>query len=712
MVVSLSAVLMVATVSPADAYQRPGRTERITVTPEGEPGTGPVEFTGRRGDSRVAITPDGRFVAFDTLLVDLVEGDENDAYDVFVRDTVTGVTERVSVTTEGAGADGHSYWPSISADGRYVAFESEASNLVPGDTNGMVDVFVHDRETGETRRASVGPSGEQATRDAVSPSMSADGRYISFSTNGAPFVPGDDNLCQEIVLKDLESGAVEHITVTPSGETSEGVCTYGITSDISADGRYVAFETQMHDLVEGDLNASWDIFVRDRQREATERVSVAGDESEANYVSYSPAISGDGRFISFYSCASNLVPEDHNSSGTKVTGFLGSNTCFDAFVRDRELGRTERVSVSSFGEEASHGATWTDITPDGRFVAFASHSTNLVPGAADYLERVYVHDRSTRQTELVSLGPDGGPLPAASWANAPAISADGRSVAFNTGTQVWRRDRGPATGIGEIGLSVEGDTVSASGWAGLAGEVLTRAEDPADDAVDPGADLGGDLRMASIVYRPEEKDLLVRMSVEALPSSSTSAVGSNYVIPGVAGAPGVVHTLRFSVNGRRWEVRAIRGNVEEPGYPPKPLIGLWRCDPTCRETLHMTGSYGSTGDEIIGSFTLQDIAASSGAQITDVHVTSALGDALTGGVSTLDQMQLPSASIPREQVDLGIAPAGVPEREVEFEVPALLGNGSFSGSLSTAALPPGNYELWARACVGTTCGASSTGFTR
>jgi len=205
------------------------------------------------GDSSVAaISGDKRFVVFESLASNLVSGDTNGKWDIFVHNLNTGTTERVSLNSSEAETDGHSYDPSISADGCYVAFVSDATNLVAGDTNGWEDIFVRDQQSGETRRVSVNSGGVQ-------------GNYSSYH---------------------------------PS---------------ISADGRYVAFYSFADNLVEGDTNGTWDIFVHDRTTGVTKRVSVDSGGVEANGSSYFPAISADGRFVAFESAATNLVAGDTNS---------------------------------------------------------------------------------------------------------------------------------------------------------------------------------------------------------------------------------------------------------------------------------------------------------------------------------------------------------------------------------------------------------------
>jgi Tol biopolymer transport system component len=333
------------------------------------------------GDSvSPAISADGRFVAFESTASNLVAGDTNESTDVFVRDRVAGTTERVGVASDGAQANSDSYSPVISADGRFVAFESLASNLVVGDTNGSGDVFVRDRVAGTTERVGVASGGAQANRDSLSPAVSADGRFVAFESTASNLVAGDTNSTRDVFVRDRVAATTERVSVGSDGAQANG---YSLLPAISADGRFVAFESYASNLVAGDTNESTDVFVRDRVAATTERVSVAD--------SLSPVISADGRFVAFASYASNLVAGDTNGSR-------------DVFVRDRVAGTTERVSVASGGAQANRDSHRAVISADGRFVAFLSTASNLVAGDTNGSGDVFVRDRVAATTTLVSVG--------------------------------------------------------------------------------------------------------------------------------------------------------------------------------------------------------------------------------------------------------------------------------------------------------------------
>ncbi|HMC07628.1 MAG TPA: hypothetical protein VKG89_09585, partial [Solirubrobacterales bacterium] len=202
-------------------------------------------------------------------------------------------TERVSVDDAGNQGNADSSDSAVSDDGRFVAYYSAASNLVPGDTNGVDDIFVRDRLTGTTERVSVDAAGNQGNGDSFGPALSADGRFVSFRSQASNLVPGDTNGASDDFVYDRQTGQIERISVDSAGNEANGD---SFETWMSDDGRYVAFLSFASNLVSGDTNGVSDIFVRDRQAGTTERVSVDSSGTEANGESFYPQISADGRF--------------------------------------------------------------------------------------------------------------------------------------------------------------------------------------------------------------------------------------------------------------------------------------------------------------------------------------------------------------------------------------------------------------------------------
>jgi Tol biopolymer transport system component len=282
-----------------------------------------------RPSYRPSISADGRYVAFSSGASNLVPGDTNYWVDVFGRDCQTGETTRVSVASDGTQANYPSYRPSISADGRFVAFDSQASNLVANDTNGRSDVFVHDRQTGETSRVSVRSDGTQGTGgNSYIPRLSADGRYVAFYSEAPNLVAGDTNGFLDVFVHDHQTGQTTRVSVRNDGGQGNEDSAWPA---ISADGRYVAFYGEASNLVVGDTNGVWDVFAHGRETGETFRVSVASGGRQGNRTSLLPSISADGRCVAFSSEATNLVSGDHNG---KSDAFVHAHFQPDMMIRD------------------------------------------------------------------------------------------------------------------------------------------------------------------------------------------------------------------------------------------------------------------------------------------------------------------------------------------------------------------------------------------
>jgi Tol biopolymer transport system component len=365
---------------------------------------------GNRDSYRPSISADGRFVAFYSNASNLVPGDTNNTSDIFVRDLLTNITTRVSVDSAGNQGNSFSLGPSISADGRFVAFYSEASNIVPGDTNSNPDIFVRDTLTNTTTRVSVDSAGNQGNDGSYSPSISDDGRFVAFYSDASNIVPGDTNSSPDIFVRDTLTNTTTLVSVDSAGNPGNF---FSFTPSISADGRFVAFESFASNIVLGDTNNTPDIFVRDSLTNTTTRVSFDSAGNQTNSSSIFPSISADGRFVAFESFASNIVPGD-------------TNNIFDIFVRDTLTNTTTRVSVDSAGNQGNGGSDNPSISADGRFVAFSSSAFNIVPDS--YAKDIFVRDTLTNTTTNVSVDSAGNP----GEGDNPSISADGRFVAFDS----------------------------------------------------------------------------------------------------------------------------------------------------------------------------------------------------------------------------------------------------------------------------------------
>lgn len=315
------------------------------------------------GDSSSgSISADGRFVSFCSRAANLVDGDRNRHADVFVRDLDRGRTMLISSGLRGAEGNDDSCDSSISANGRYVVFVSDASNLVARDSNGERDVFVRDLRRGTTSRVSVGGRGEQADNSSESASISADGTRVAFSSDASNLVRGDRNRAADVFVRDLRARTTALASVSSRGRLANGPSEF---AKISGSGRYVVFSSIASNLVDRDSNGAPDVFVRDLQRRVTVLASLSSTGRQGNGDSIAGSISDDGRLVGFFSSASNLVRGD-------------TNGCGDAFVRDTRRQTTSRLSVAANGAQGNAISGLPLISGNGRIAVFSSLASNLV----------------------------------------------------------------------------------------------------------------------------------------------------------------------------------------------------------------------------------------------------------------------------------------------------------------------------------------------
>lgn len=445
------------------------------------------------------VSADGRFVSFASAAGNLVLNDTNGAEDIFLRDRTSGTTTRVSVSSGGAqSADGYAEENGISGNGRYVVFAANGSDLVAGDTNGAQDIFVRDTQTGTTTRVSLGAGAAQANGDSSAPSISNDGRYVAFRSDATNLVAGDTNGEGDVFVRDRTAGTTTRVSVANGGGQATGGTSY--MPQISGDGKSVVFVSLSTNVVSGDTNGKQDVFVRDLAAGTTTRVSVGSDGSQANGTNQLPSISTSGRYVSFTSAATNfpgggaayaLVFRRDRTAGTttivsrstaganaaaysddsaisgdgKIVAFASTGTnlaakdtngaSLDVFTRDVANNTTETISryMSVQGNSSSTHEPFGALSGDGRYVVFSSYASNLVPGDTNNKDDVFVRDLLTGITEMVSRESSGYPA----GGDEPSISSDGRYVTFrssskyilpsatNNYSQVFRWDRQTGT---------------------------------------------------------------------------------------------------------------------------------------------------------------------------------------------------------------------------------------------------------------------------
>jgi hypothetical protein len=367
------------------------------------------------------LSADGRYTLFLSGADNLVPEDTNGFIDLFLRDRLTGEVERVSLGQGGVQGNHHcgTEGAALSSDMRFVVFTSFATNLAPGaSATAWMKIFVRDRLLGTTDLVSFNVAGQPPNSSCLRPAISDDGRIVAFSSPATNVHPGDTTSKMDVFLRDRLLGTTELVSTTPAGTSGDDVSDY---PSLSADGRYVCFNSQAQDIVVPHSGFGWSVYVRDRLLGITEQIDVStvGVQGGACQMGGSH-ITDDGRWVVFASQSQLLVPE-------KTTLFQ------DVFVRDRQAGTTARVSVGSGGVEGnfhSYSSMYRSITPDGRWVAFTSWATNLNPSDPTTELDVYVHDRQTTTTILASQSGWNAPVAFSCWE--PILSHDGRFVAFTS----------------------------------------------------------------------------------------------------------------------------------------------------------------------------------------------------------------------------------------------------------------------------------------
>ncbi|HVM12541.1 MAG TPA: hypothetical protein VM638_08730, partial [Actinomycetota bacterium] len=643
LVTCLSAAGLLAPPPAGAAWQRGGVTERVSVASDGA--------RGDDGSWFPFLSDGGRYVLFTSRAGNLAEGDTNGEADAFIRDRVEGLTERIT------GPDGKqlssAYGSSITPDGRYVVFGSP-DRVLPGDTNNAEDVYLLDRASEAIHRISISSGGIGGNDGSYVGVATPDARFVVFMSWASNLVTGDTNGQLDVFLHDRALRQTELISRSTTGRQSDSR-SLTTSQPVSADGRYVVFSSAATAFSPELPVASIQCYLRDRQAGTTEIVSLSNDGVPGDGGCHEPVISANGRYVAFTSAATNLVPSDTNAALSRLC----------VYVRDLVAGKTYRVSVSSAGEESNGWSSRPSISADGRYVAFDSSATNLWPGQTDVTNQVWVHDMHARTTEVVTIPvPDGdsvnGHPPTYADGDGAALSPDGRMVGFSSTSDallpdeqgrlsdVFVRDRGGPDAIGGLRATVVGGDVRASGWVGLDARVLSASDDPIDaDGGEVADRLGAEIQHARVDLQPQEEAIALRMSlahlapVAARPPVSTTAHCNDTGICGAraGGGPAVVYGFGFEVEGRRYEVRAMRApataghspaspnpyNSDSLKKPINPYIALYRCVVDCDRIAKLRGGIGDAGVSVDTAVPLSDLGITGPTTIRDVRAFTAVG---------------------------------------------------------------------------------------
>jgi Tol biopolymer transport system component len=357
-----------------------------------------------------------------------VPGDTNRVRDVFLFDRNNGTLERVSQAVGGKQANGDSQRPTLSTDGRFVAFWSAADNLVDADTNNVTDCFLYDRDGHTTVRLDVGPADVQANGECARPVISGDGKLVAFESAASnlekPSVLGkstDTNKTRDVFVRDLIANTTTRVSVTTDGKQAVGD---SVRPSISATGRFVAFQSEAP-LQSDDTNKKTDAYLHDLETKETTRVSIGPGGAEGNAGSFSPSLNADGSLLAYWSNASNFVAGDSNKVG-------------DVFVFNRNDGSTTRISVDANDEGGDGMSSDPSMSPDGRYVAFWSGATNLVPDDTNGKRDIFEYDRDAGTLARLSVADDGTQGDGDSFS--PNINSGGGLVAFDSAAKTLVAD--------------------------------------------------------------------------------------------------------------------------------------------------------------------------------------------------------------------------------------------------------------------------------
>ena len=378
-------------------------------------GAGGVEAD--RESHNGVLSEDGRYVAFQSMATNLVPNDTNDLYDIFVHDLWTRDTTRANVGLGGIESNGSSCCPGWSRDGRYVCFTSSATNLVAGDTSDSYDAFVVDLQTGAIVRASIAWDGAEPDESVAVASISGDGSAVVFYSGATNLAPNDLNDVDDVFVRDLAAGTTTRVSVGEFGQEASGGSYTIFGRSVSDDGRRVVFTSYASNLVSYDTNNQRDVFLRDLQAGTTICISSPSPGVIGNLFSVNGCISGDGRFVAFTSRATNLAPGDTNNLN-------------DVYVRDLVTGTIQLVSVSTGGAIGNGVSGSADISDDGLHVVFDSAANNLIAGDANGHRHMFLRDLAAGTTSILSLNTAGAPTDG--HTERPRISGDARFVLFNS----------------------------------------------------------------------------------------------------------------------------------------------------------------------------------------------------------------------------------------------------------------------------------------
>lgn len=679
---ALALLVVVALASPSAAYERPGRTIRVSVSTTGEQADvsgDPPKFIP---NSKGYINAGGRYVTFEGWAPNLVAEDREGILrpHIYRHDLLTRETIRVTTRWDGKKSDQGGRGAQQTHDGRFIAFFSASSDFFPEpDIWRGSDVYVKDMVTGELDKITVAPDGSDGNNgstinlnSAHLGDISSDGRFVTFSSSMTNLLeaPDANGTVQDVYLRDRDTDRTEIVSINNAGEQGNEVSG---SSLVTADGTEVFFESWATNLTDKATRSDANIYIRDRAAGTTELFEPAGEGVVPDGDIMLEDLSDDGRFVMINSGATNLIPYDGNGQ-------------WDTFVHDRVTGRNERVSIRNDGGEPDLDTYGWEMSPDGRFVTLDSNATNLVEGDTNLRGDAFVYDRLLRTTRRISVAGDGTQGNRTSGYS--SVTTDGSIAAFDSAAtnlvegdtneekDIFVRFIGPPVGIGDLDVEIAGDQLVASGWAGFAGDIAGEGTDPAGDIPDGTTDLIS----AQMIVRPEIGSVQLRWDLEDLSRTA---------------APGVIYGMSFEADGTSWEVRGM------PTVPGLPRFDLYDCTDACVTTGSVFGRYGREGSTVTATIPLDRAPFNPGTQLSDATFYTALGEGAVAKLADVDSIAVGDVSVSAPEISFGLAPAGTDD--VTYGEPFAPEESAFSHTISLAGIDAARHDLWVRTCLGVSC---------
>jgi len=483
-----------------------------------------VDNNGQRGSGhsrQPRISGDGRYVVFESFSA-LAPGGTNGLSQIYLRDRQAHTTRLVSANISGIAGNGPSYHPRISADGKLVVFDSMASNLGAGDSNGYSDVFIKHLDSGQLERVSVAYGGGQANNGSFEAEMSSDGRYVVFVSMASNIVSPAVATQRHVYLRDRLTGAVRLVSVSNGGVPANGAC---FLPDVDDAGQHVVFYSLATSLTPGLNGTTLQVFMHDMNSATTELISHNAANAGGNDHSFTASISGDGRFVAFSSFANDLVSGDNNAKS-------------DVYLKDLASGEMKIVSLGINGVPANDSILGVpSIDAHGGVIAFTSYASNLVAQDNNGYADIFVLLQNLNSPPLAVAGPS--QVLECRGVSTP-VTLDGRASSDADGdtlSYLWSGGFGQAEGaVVTVPMALGEHSASLTVGDGKGGVDIASTTIRIRDSVAPSLELPARITLeaesrdgTAYELTPVANDLCGTVGIAIAPSYSSYPLGDNTI---------------------------------------------------------------------------------------------------------------------------------------------------------------------------------------